>query len=515
MITSAARRRSSFPLLEVSGLLMLLAAVVLFVTQLSGFSAKRQRLPQGLVLGGVPVSNQTLDEARATLEQVYGSPVSVTYRDQEIRLYPDQVAFRVDAEGMLSRADELRTEGTFWSGFWDFLWLRPEQAHSVDLIAGYSPELLQAWVADLAARYDRPPSPANARLETMSFADGQPGYVMDQQAAITAIDAALMRPVNRNVEIVITQTEAPRPGLETLGNLLTEYLMREEYRGVASVYIVDETTGDDLRLDVDLRGGAPVPITCDIAYAGLSTMKIPLMVEYYRYLAWEPYNYEFDVVVQTITESSNLNANFMLRDIGGNNMMRGTEVFNASIQDYLGLENTFMVAPYDEEDPPQYRYSPAREAAANGECIDTRPDPYMQTTAEDMAVLLDMIYQCARYNGGGLMAAYPEDVTSDECQTMLEVMSENINGPLIRAGVPAYVDVAHKHGYTFDTISDAGVVFSPGGDYVMVMFLWQDVTWIATTAFPIMEGLSAATFNYFNPDLVNEPRQGYGDILTP
>ena len=67
----------------------------------------------------------------------------------------------------------------------------------------------------------------------------------------------------------------------------------------------------------------------------------------------------------------------------------------------------------------------------------------------------------------------------------------------------------------YDTISDSGVVWSPGGDYVLVMFIWEDVEWVATGAYPIMMDLSALTFNYFNPDLANEPRQGYGDVLEP
>jgi hypothetical protein len=28
-----------------------------------------------------------------------------------------------------------------------------------------------------------------------------------------------------------------------------------------------------------------------------------------------------------------------------------------------------------------------------------------------------------------------------------------------------------------------------------------------------MEGMSIATFNYFNPDMINVPRQGYADLM--
>jgi beta-lactamase class A len=510
MRSSPTPRRGGFPVLEVAGLLLILAATLLFMRELSRFSEERQEMSQGLVLGDVPVSGMTRAEAQAYVEQVYGAPVTVMLQGQEIRLNPEEVGFKVDSEAMLSRAG---TDETFWSGFWDYLWRRPEQPKRIDLIASYSDELLKGWVADVAARYDAPATSAGSRLDTLSFNEGQAGFVLDQEGAVEALDEALMRPVNRTVGFSIEQTDVERPGMDTLSDLLVDYLEGQKYRGVASIYLVDEVTGDQMSLDVDLRGGTPEMVDCDIPYAGLSTMKIPLTEEYFRWLV-DIYPYEFDVIEATLTESSNLNANFMLRDIGGGDMFAGTQVVNASMQ-YLGLENTFMVAPYDEEDPPEYYSTPAREAVRNGECINTNPDPYMQTTAEDLMMMLDMVYQCMAFDGGGLIAAYPGDVKQSECEMMIDVMQQNDEGKLILAGVPEDVEVAHKHGYTYDTISDAGVVLSPGGDYVLVIFLWQDVSWIAGTAFPIMEGISTAVFNYFNPDMINVPRQGYGDVLTP
>ena len=84
----------------------------------------------------------------------------------------------------------------------------------------------------------------------------------------------------------------------------------------------------------------------------------------------------------------------------------------------------------------------------------------MQTTAADMSMLMEMIYQCAA-GGGTLLAAYPEHVTPDECQTMLEIMNENRIGSLIEAGVPEGTSVAHKHGWTAETHGDSGIVFWP------------------------------------------------------
>ena len=139
----------------------------------------------------------------------------------------------------------------------------------------------------------------------------------------------------------------------------------------------------------------------------------------------------------------------------------------------------------------------------------------MQTTIPDLSIMMDMLYQCAEYDGGDLIAAYPGDITQQECQMMIDVMKQNTDGNLIRAGLPENVPIAHKHGFTFDTITDSALVYSPGGDYSLVIGIWAQVDWVANLAFPLMEGISEATFNYFNPNLVNEPRRGLGDVLTP
>ena len=338
-------------------------------------------------------------------------------------------------------------------------------------------------------------------------------FIAGMGTAVGALGEALMRPDDRNVTMTVLQEDAPHAGLDTLRSLIVEFLGSQKFRGVASVYVIDEQTGEQMSLDVDMRSGEPEYLTCDVALAGLSTMKIPLTIEYLRWL-YEVLPYEYDVIVATLTKSSNLNANFMLRDIGGQDIANGTQVLNESMQ-YLGVENTFMVSGYDDEDPPIYYSTPAREAARSGSCVNTQPDPYMQTTIPDLSVLMDMLYQCAEYDGGDLVAAYPGDITQQECQMMIDVMTRNTDGNLIRAGLPENIEIAHKHGFTFDTITDAALVYTPGGDYSLVIGIWAQVDWVANLAFPLMQGISEATFNYFNPDLVNEPRRGLGDVLTP
>lgn len=495
------RQRGGLPLLEIGGSILVLGATILLVTQLSTFSSNRQTLPHGLEIGGVPVGGLSRPEAQAYLEQVYGNPVTVFYDDQEIQLDPDQIGFQLNSDVMLSQADETQTEGSFWSGFWDYLWRRPEEAFNIELSADYSPEQLEAWLQDVASRYNKPVS--------SGMAAGTQGYELNIETATMLINDALRKPVNRTVVLPINTHEAEKPGIEVLQSALTDYLISTEFQGVVSAYIVDMQTGEEIDLNIDMRQtGSPQLLDCTIAYASTSTMKIPIMTEYFRYLIGLPLPFEYEKIEITMIQSGNWSANSMLLDIGFEDQSRGVETVTNSMQ-YLGLQNTFIVGPYDEEEDPVYYSTPAREAARNGDCINTRPDPYMQTTTRDLAVLLDMIYQCAEFNGGGLVATYNGQIEQTDCEMMLEIMARNEEGQLIMAGVPEDVAVAHKHGWTTDTHGDAGVVFSPGGDYVITIFVWADIDWLpATISFPVIMGVSETVFNYFNPTMVDVPRRG-------
>ncbi|HTP11290.1 MAG TPA: serine hydrolase, partial [Anaerolineae bacterium] len=70
---------------------------------------------------------------------------------------------------------------------------------------------------------------------------------------------------------------------------------------------------------------------------------------------------------------------------------------------------------------------------------------------------------------------------------------------LLASGLPAQAQIAHRPGGSFDTRGDAALVHSPGGDYVLVVFLNtanQNFDW--NTANAIMADVSKAAYNYFN-----------------
>jgi len=136
--------------------------------------------------------------------------------------------------------------------------------------------------------------------------------------------------------------------------------------------------------------------------------------------------------------------------------------------------------------------------ANSGTDTTTEHDSYMQTTPLDIGLLLEMIYQCS-HGGGALMAAYPGAFTVEECNQMIEWMSMNHVDSFTETGVPAGTRVAHKHGFTGDTHADAALVFSPGGDFVLVVFLYRPQWLEWEESAPLIANIATATYNYFNP----------------
>jgi hypothetical protein len=140
--------------------------------------------------------------------------------------------------------------------------------------------------------------------------------------------------------------------------------------------------------------------------------------------------------------------------------------------------------------------------------INTDPDPYNQTTPSDIGMLLADLYQCAETGGGALVAVFGEDVTQAECQDMINLLSANRIAVLLEAGAPEGTRIAHKHGWVtnpttgvINSMGDAGIVFTPSGDYVLAIFLYQPVQLVFDPIQEMFGNLAEAVYNYYTlPD---------------
>jgi hypothetical protein len=89
-------------------------------------------------------------------------------------------------------------------------------------------------------------------------------------------------------------------------------------------------------------------------------------------------------------------------------------------------------------------------------------------------------------------------------------MSNNTVDAFAKAGVPEGIQVAHKHGWTAETHGNAAIVFSPGGDYVLVMMMYQPVWLVFEQSLPLVAETSRLMHNFLNPDTpLEQIRDGF------
>lgn len=468
-----------------------MVAVSLFLLfKLYQYAGSRGFYPTGLTIAGVDVGGMTPEQASEVITNRYiDAPVILYHGDESFEIGPPAAEFTPDIPAMLSDADYQRTQQDFWAGFWGFLWGRPVEVEPVQLQATHSREALQEVLREIASLADEPAQPPQPVPSTLTFQYGTSGTRTDIDASLPDVEAALYRPSNREARLAVGPYEPERPALSLLTRLLVNQLQvfEQDTGGVASVFIMD------------LDSGEVVSINENVAMSGIDLLRIPIVLETYRTLDRLPTLTQRKLISDTlVSQPENVAVNELLSVIAGeDDRYKGAEFVTQSMQ-RLGLVNTFIMAPYDEPLKPGL---PAPQTPANSvEEMRARVDPEIQTTAEDIGLLLSMIYYCAKGNGGTLLAVYPDQLTQEECQQTLDYMRQNKIGSLIEAGVPPETAVAHRHGWISDTHADAAIISTPGGDYVIVGILFKP-DWLEwEISAPLLADISRATYNYFNFD---------------
>jgi hypothetical protein len=261
---------------------------------------------------------------------------------------------------------------------------------------------------------------------------------------------------------------------------------------------------------LDLQTGEAITFGSQIAFSGTSINKIAILADLYSLLEAPPSADLALDIANTMICSENTATNRLLSIVGSNDEYNGADNVTEFLRK-LGLSHTFITAPYVVDpnnipEPPR----PIEYPETGIDQIHANPDPSNQLTVDEMGWLLADIYQCAYQDGGPLMDTFPGAFTAQECRQMLHVMSNNTVDALLKTGVPADTRVAHKHGWIPDTHGNAAVFFTPGGDYVMVMMLFQPSWLDFQESLPLMSEVSRTVYNYFNPDApMREIRQGY------
>lgn len=474
---------------------LILIAVVLTVLQLVRFSRVRSYFPAGLEIASVPVGGLDRTQAASRLLEAYSTPIVLHFGDAIIHLNPAVVDFQLDIEAMLAAADLERTQQLFWQEFWDYLWGRSTNPGSVPLRSSYSEPRLRTFLADVAERYNQDPTPARPIAGTTNFEAGKAGLALDEDGAVLLIENALRSLINREIEIPLMRTDPSRPSIRNLEILLQQTIQVSGFDGIAGVYLLDLQTAQELHFGY--RNGENLAVNPDIAFTASSIIKLPIMIATYRRLPENPDQETIKLLNDMVTESGNEAADWLMERVIDPN--RGPLVVTEDMG-LLGLQNTFLAGKFTLGSP---LLASIQTPANQRTDVNTDPDLYSQTTPSDIGMLLADLYQCAQSGGGALPVVFPGEISAAKCQEMINLLVANKLPVLLTAGIPDGTRIAHKHGWVtyngvINAIGDAGIIYSPGGNYVLAVFLHHPVQLVWDPASALITELSRAVYNYFN-----------------
>ena len=302
--------------------------------------------------------------------------------------------------------------------------------------------------------------------------------------------------------LLVDEPVALRPEFEDLGNRLWNYVLANNFDPLTSRF--------GALFLMDLQTGEAMTFGENIAFSGMSVNKISILAKLYGSLSTPPTERVATDIANTMICSENVATNRLLEVIGTGDQWAGAAITTDFLRQ-LGLEHTFLTAPFvtDPANPPtppypiEYPQTEADQGKAN-------PDPSNQMTVDEMGWLLASMYQCGYQESGPLIDDFDGLYEPRECRQMLHVMRNNTVDALLKAGVPSNVDVSHKHGWIPDTHGNAGVFFTPGGDFVMVMNLFQPEWLNFEESLPVIAETARLVYNFYNPTApLEEVREGF------
>ncbi|MGV8025180.1 MAG: serine hydrolase [Anaerolineaceae bacterium] len=484
-----------FSLLRWIAIGLLVLSVIILVLQLVRFSRLRAGFPAGTVIANIPVGGLDQQGAADRVIQAYNYPIEVHYGSEVFYLKPTSLGFELNIDTMIAAADQQRVNAPFWGSFWDYLWNRSTEAQSTPLAYSINEKQLKMYLYDeISSRYDNDPEQSQPVAGSTNFKIGTPGEVLDVDASIPFVEQALQSSSTRIVNLVVTEVDPPKPSLENLEVLLKQLIDKSDYDGLSEVYVLDLESGKEI--DFAYENG--VDYDPGISFTAASTIKIPIMVTTFQYLPEPTSQAAAELMQLMIEQSKNDPADELMETYLSPTL--GPLIVTDTMQQ-LGLENTFLAGHFYIGAPLLQRFTTPANTRTD---YTTDPDIYNQTTPADMGMLLEDIYQCAKNGGGTFGALFPNEITQNECQTMITYLTNNKIAVLLQAGLPDGTRIGHKHGWITEAdglmhaIFDVGIVFSPAGDYVICVAMYHPVQLIFDSANLLTANISIAVYNYFN-----------------
>lgn len=473
-----------------------LAAGWLTLAQMRRYDAARAIFPAGTTIAGVPVGLLDSNTAKERITRLYAqTPVELRVAGGAVQVDPGDLGQTVDVDGMLRAAEMIQSRTSYWSGLWDFLFNRPPAPFTAPLACTVDENRLRAGLEEqIAPHYENPPTPAYPIPGDVRYLPGQGGQTLDLDGAVASIKTALCSATQRAVEVTLHTSGPLPPQVDQLGPALETLAQVSGFDGLIELYFQDLNTGHEVNFA--LNGGRE--IEPGVAFTAASTIKIPVMVSAYRQIDGPPSDALQNRMALMIDVSDNASTDEVMRTALDPNIapIQVTKDMQA-----LGLKDTFLAGFFAPGSPLLNRY----ETDANRRTdINTDPDIYNQTTTVDMGRLLGMIQRCAADGSGPLTSTFPGKIIQAECQSMVDLLVKNRKGVLVEAGVPEGTKMAHKYGWVTDstdglmhTASDAAVVYTPTGNFVLTVYLYHPAQLQWDEAQRLVARITTGIINYY------------------
>jgi beta-lactamase class A len=269
--------------------------------------------------------------------------------------------------------------------------------------------------------------------------------------------------------------------------------MIPRWDGIVGFYLEDLATGETLTHNEG------------VVFSGASVMKVAIML--YAYTQVEEFDeHARERMQMMIVDSDNKAANALLAIAaagggGTDEALIGVRAMNEMLKD-LGLKHSYQNMPYEASDyllrvrNLDIPFGPAQE----GPPPFTEADPVLRTTPADMSRLVKLIDQCSQ--GEGELLALYDTLSAERCQEMLDLLADNADTIRMVAGMDERARVEHKSGWLEDMHADVGIVRSPGGDFILAIYVYQQQrnSWLTDAeAAPVIAAFARMVYTAYNP----------------
>ncbi len=457
-------------------LTLLLVGAVFLYPKYRAYRAMQKPVPPGVTLDGMDfrgVSDAT--QVKRSVRERLAAPASLRYGAHRIILRPSEIRFRVDVDSMLAKAQQANSGWRYWANFALYVAGMTPLHTDIPPEVSWDPLLLGDWMLKVSHRYDHTPQPPRGDPDRMVFRPGRDGTRLNMEKSAKEILSALEDPYQRERDLVVEKAPAPAPSPKELASLLAQ--ASSDFPGIVSVYTQD------------LKDGEEAEYHGNVAFAAMSTVKVPIGLMVMRKSSLPLPQQVQALMEDMLGKSGNKSANELLALADSGDAQKGCAVVTEYLRE-LGLESTYIAAPYFSKPPEKEIPTPANR----NKDLDTKPDPAMQTTAVEMGRFLAEVARCAE--GSGKLLSDPS-LSAKKCQRLLEFMSLEEENRLIPAGLPPGSKVIHKHGFIKDSYGDVGVVWGPGGEFVLSIYIYHPPEMPWDLGSKTIQRLTRGVWNYY------------------